>query len=106
MLTQDLTGWVRILARAADELLFRHLPYAFNHYILEMPVSVLIALLVIMSAVVVYVTLIPTQRGDVANIGVVMLFNAAVKAVKGLAVLAFYGSLIGLFAFAVMRMLP
>jgi len=106
MYTQELTGWVRIIARAIDDLLFDFLPYAFNHYFLEMPVSALIAILVIMSAFVVYVTLLPTQRGDVANIGVVMIFNAMVKAAKGLAVLAFYGSLIGLFTFAVLRMLP
>ena len=106
MFAGDLTSWVGIIVRGIDDLLFEFLPYAFNHYVVEMPISAIIAVLVLLSGIVVYVTLLPTQRGDVANIGVIMVLNAAVKATKGLAILAFYGSLIGLFGFAIMRMLP
>lgn len=103
---QDLTGWVRLAVKAIDEFLFDFLPHAYNRYFAELPLSVVFGLLVLGTGVVVYVSLLPTQRGDVANIGIVMVGNAIAKAAKGLAVLAFYGSLVGLFAFAVMRMLP
>jgi len=103
---QDLTGWVRVLAKAVDEFLFDLLPHAYSRYFGELPLTVIFGLLVLGTGVVVYVSLLPTQRGDIANIGVVMVFNAIGKAIKGLAVLAFYGSVVGLFAFAVMRMLP
>ena len=102
----DITERTGTMARAADDLLFELLPRAANAYMMELPISVIVVGLVLVSALVVYGTLLPIRKGDVSNVGVVLLFNAAVKATKGLCILGFYGSAIGLIIFGVMRAMP
>lgn len=102
----DTTNWSGAIARAIDDLLFGQAPSLFGRYLMSAPTPALIALLVLVSGVVVYMTLWPTQKGDVANVGIVLVYNMAVKAVTGICILAFYGSVFGLMAIGIMRLLP
>lgn len=100
---KDLTDAARIIIDIVDELLFEIVPYAFDKYITEIPIWILLAVMTLISAATIYLTLAPTRRGDMSNVGMIMLMNAAAKASRGLFVLGFYGSIFMVFAIVVLR---
>ena len=106
MSMQDITNWLAVILRVFDDVVFKHAPLIFDRYLLEAPWPLLAAGVVLFGAAVVYLTLLPTRDGDTTNVGIVMAFNAVGRAATGLCVLAFYGSIVALFAIAIMRMLP
>lgn len=102
----NVIDWLRAILAGIDELVFDEGPRFVGRYAGELPMPVIVAGFIVASGAVVYLTLWPTQKGDVSNVGVVMVYNAAVKAVTGLCVLAFYGSVFALMAIGIMRLLP
>ena len=106
MSLHEISNWVRMIAKAFDTFVFEVAPAILNDYILEMPPTVLIPALVLLSAIVVFLTMLPMREGDSVNAGVNMVCNAAAKAATGVCILAFYGSMITLVLFAIMRWTP
>ncbi len=100
---QDVSDWVRMIAKAADAFVFEVAPRVLDDYVLALPATVLVPGLIFLSALLVFLTMLPMRQGDSVNAGFNMVANAAGKAATGLCVLAFYGALIMLFLFAIMR---
>lgn len=99
----DLVEGMRLIIGVIDDLLFEQLPYLADRYITQLPLWAVGGTLTLLVAGVVFLTLAPTKRGDMANVGVTMVANFAVKASKGLFTLGFYGSILLVFTIIVMR---
>lgn len=99
----DLIEGARIIIGVIDDLLFEQLPYLVDRYITQLPLWAVAISLTIVVAGVVFITLAPTRRGDMANSGVSMVANMAVKASRGIFTLGFYGSIMMVFAIICMR---
>lgn len=92
-----------MVAKAVDAFIFDVAPRLLDDYILQLPATVLVPGLIFLSALLVFLTMLPMRKGDSVNAGVNMVLNATTKAATGLCVLAFYGSLVTLVMFAIMR---
>lgn len=103
MYWKDMTEGARIIIGILDELLFEMFPLAVERFVEYVPIWALVLMLVPVCGLIVYLTLAPTRRGDVSNVGATMLVNAASKASRGLFVIGFYGSILLAFAAVILR---
>ena len=106
MSLNEVSEWVRMFAKAFDAVLFEVAPRVLNDYLLELPATILVPGLILLSAIIVFLTMLPMRQGDSVNAGVNMVINATTKAATGVCILAFYGSLVTLVLFAIMRWTP
>lgn len=100
---KEMTDGAKIVVDVLDEIVFEALPYAFDEYFLALPIWVIVAVLIIVCAIIVRLSLAPTRRGDFANVGTTMVVNAAGKASRGLFVIGFYGSILTVFVTVILR---
>lgn len=99
----DLIEGMRLIIGVIDDLLFEQLPFLIDRYITQLPIWAVGMTLTVLVAAVIFMTLVPTKRGDMANVGVTMVTSFAVKASKGLFTLGFYGSILLVFTIVIMR---
>lgn len=99
----DLVEGLRIIIGVIDDLLFEQLPFIVDRYMTQLPLWAVGMTLTVLVGAVVFMTLAPTKRGDMANVGVTMVAGFAIKASKGLFTLGFYGSILLVFTIVIMR---